>query len=237
MPQEQRKQKSQAQKNPEKPEGNAWAHWEYAPDEWELFDRIDWRSVVRRYLLTSALGILGFLLVVALFFWLTTIHTEVATTIANFAFVAMLFSAFFLLYLMVPGTAFRKARKRHKARQNSSQPYKVTLSHKGMWLAGTYFPFTGTGVENRELGVTLREVRLTSEPTTLQFRVEYRISNSANTLNRTEINRETVHLLVPRAHESEAEYVAQLFRTEVVEAREQAAKRAHDALVNPPEPD
>jgi hypothetical protein len=223
------KQEKQASKNQGK---QGWAHWEYAPEEWALLDRIDWGRVVQRYWLTSVLGILGFLLAVALLIWFAVI----APNIGSFGVIMIVPLIILLLYAVVPGTAYRKAKKRHQARQNPSQPQKVTLSGQGIWEAGTHFPFAGSGVEARELNVKLREVRLTSEPTTLHFRIEYLIRNNANTLNKTEINRETIHLLVPRGHESEAEHVAQRFRTEVIEARELAAKRIHDSIVNPPEP-
>jgi hypothetical protein len=30
------------QENPYPARSNYWIRWEYAPDEWELFDRLDW---------------------------------------------------------------------------------------------------------------------------------------------------------------------------------------------------
>ena len=224
--------KKQGKQEGQTPENQAWAHWEYAPDEWSLLDQLDWQSVVQRYVLSLLGGTLGFSLLLALWLWSLTVVANITSFLIPVMFV--LFILF--LYIVVPGTAFHKARKRHQARKNPSQPQKVTLSGKGIWEAGTFFPLSGFGVEALEWNVKLREVRLTAQPTTLHFRVEYLIRNNANTLNRTEINRETIHLLVPRTHESEAEYVAQRFRTEVIQARELAEKRLHDSIVNPPEP-
>jgi hypothetical protein len=153
----------------------------------------------------------------------------------------------FLLYLrnlLVFGEAYDKAKKRHQARQNPSQPHRVTLSDQGIWEVGTYFPFAGSGVEKYELGVMLLEVRLTSQPTTLHFRVEYLSHHGGGYRSYNNRTQETIHLLVPHDHESEAEHVAQRFRTEVIEPRElaelaekqRAEERANDARANPPEP-
>src|SRR5581483_6631729 len=118
-----------------------------------------------------------------------------------------------LIFLLASNTAFRKARKRHNARQKSSPPYKVTLAEKGIWEAGTFFPLKGWGVEPSEVSVELLDVQLTSQPTVLHYRVKH-VSITAS--SRRGIGRaarkETIRLPVPEAYKSEAERVVQQYR-------------------------
>ena len=215
--------------NREHQESQAWAHWEYAPDEWALLDRMDWGRVSQRYWLTIGIGFLGLLLGLALFTWV------VANAILGLVVMLVLFLLF--LYFVPLHDDYRRAKKRHQARQDPSQPHRVTLSSQGIWGFGAYFPFTGTGLGTHEIQVKLLEVRLTSQPTTLHFRVEHlTLTASADRGIQEFPVPETIHMLVPRDHESEAEHVAQRFRTEVIEAREIALKRFRDAQTNPPEP-
>lgn len=233
MPKNQGKQENQASKN--QGQGNrAWAHWEYTPDEWAQLDRVDWGSIPQKHWLAVGITGPGSLLALVILIW--SALTD-GGAIGGVAFFLMLFLfILFVLYAQFFWNRYDKAKKRHQARQNPSQPHTVTLSGQGIWEAGIYFPFGGLGVEKNEFAVKLLDVRLTSQPTTLHFRVQYLSSYRANRGTQSQSTRETIHLLVPRAHESEAEHVAQRFRTEVIEARERAEKRAHDALVNPPEP-
>jgi len=223
----------------------AWAHWEYTPEEWAQLDRLDWGSAVQRYLLTAGMGILSCLVLVGLFLLSIQVRTEVFTAIGIFAFILM-FAMFCMLPLfLIPGKAYHKARKRHQARRNPSQSRTVTLSDQGIWEAGTYFPLNGVGVESREFKVRLFEVQLTSQPVVLHFRVVYDprayISTGGSiTYGAYQPGRgETIHLLVPRDCENQAEHVAQRFRTEVFEPRERenARRRAEqEARAHPPEP-
>ncbi|HET8840968.1 MAG TPA: hypothetical protein VFN35_05840, partial [Ktedonobacteraceae bacterium] len=160
------------------------------------------------------------------------------------------------------GRAFHKARKRHRARKNASQPQKgtlasqialrynaecevsqplkVTLSGQGLWMAGTYFPLAGHGVEATERLVMLREVRLSTRPTMLHFRVDSNVARFSKSGVLYSYRQETIPLLVPAGYESEAEQLAHRYRTEVVVSRESERQRqraAQEAREHPPEPD
>ena len=120
-----------------------------------------------------------------------------------------------------------ETRRRHLARQNPTQPHRVTFSRRGVWEAGTYFPLN----EDIE-GIYLEEVEMTSEPPVLRFRLTKTFSEYSDD-NRPWTER--LHVLVPRGHEDEAAQLMQRFRTEVIEARKQAQQQARQER-NPPEP-
>jgi len=230
VPKNRGEQENQASKNQGKQDSGAWAHWEYTPDEWAQLDLLDWRSVAQRHWLAVGITAPGSLLALALFLWSTLTD---GGAIGGFAFFLMnLLFILFLLHAQLFWDRYDKAKKRHQTRQKSSQPYRVTFSSQGIWEAGTHFPVGGFDVK-------LLDVHLTSQPTTLHFRIQYLSSYRTDRGTRSQRTRETIHLLVPRDHESEAEHIAQRFRIEVIEVRERAEKRAKDALdalANPPEP-
>lgn len=256
--QDTRKQRSQTanQESQQKPD---WAHWEYTPDEWAQLDRLDWGHAVQRYWLIAGLGMLSFLAGIAFFFWLAV----VAPGPGSFGVIALVPLLILLFSCVVPGKAFHKARKRHRARKNASQPpkgtlasqiatrynaeydvsqpHKVTLSGQGLWMAGTYFPLTGRGIEADERSVILREVRLRTQPTMLHFRVDYTVARFSDRGGLFYSSRqEIIPLLVPAGHESEAEQIAHRYRTEVVVSRKSERQRqqaAQEAREHPPEPD
>lgn len=215
-------------------EQQAWVHWEYAPDEWARLDQMDLGPIRRRYWLTFALGmgILVILFVLALVLWGGASLLWMAPLLLTLVLV--------LLFVVLPSNDYRQAKKRHQARQDPAHPHRVTLSNQGLWGFGPYFPFTGMGAQENEISVQLNKVWLTAQPTTLHFQVEHlklKATPSGGAVNVEKIPvPETIHLLVPTGHESEAEQVAQRFRAEVIEARELALKRFQDEQVNPPEP-
>jgi hypothetical protein len=145
-----------------------------------------------------------------------------------------------LFFVMLPSSDYRQAKLRHQARQAPDHPHRVTLAKQGLWGFGPYFPFEGTGVEEKEISVQLEKVWLTTQPTMLHFRVEHLKLKAAPSGGAVNVEKipvpETIHLLVPPGQESEAEQVAQRFRTEVIEARDLALKRFRDERTNPPEP-
>lgn len=227
--------------NQESQQERAWAHWEYTPDEWKQLDRLDWGRTVQRYWLTVGPGILGLLASSALFLWVRM--TSAANTV--FALIAMAFFLILLIILLVIGNgSVSRPKKRHQARQNASQPHTVTLSGKGMWQAGVFFPLERLWGDIHEWRVMLHEVRLSTQPTMLHFRVEhdvtsYRVGSDGHNYKSNYSVVETIPLLVPHAHESEAEQIAHRFRSEVIEVRERenARKRAaEEARMHPPEP-
>lgn len=211
----------------------AWVHWEYTPEEWALLDRLDWVNTARWYVLRAGLVTLFLLGFIALF----VRSVNVSDTISVIAFLGMDGCFIVLILLLVSNTAFRKARKRHNARQKSSFPYKITLAEKGIWEAGTFFPLKGSGVEPSEVNVELLDVQLTSQPTLLHYRVKYvSITSSSRGGTGRAVRKETIRLLVPAAYESEAQRVVQQYRSRIIETRDRA-QRFHESLVNPPEPD
>ena len=220
--------------NPQNQEQQAWVHWEYTPDEWARLDQMDLGPIRQRYWLTLALGMVipVLLLVLAPFFW----GGESLFWVAPLVLVLVLV----LFFVVLPSNDYRQAMKRHQARQDPVHPHRVTLSSQGIWGLGPFFPFTGTGVQEHEISVQLNKVWLTAQPTTLHFQVEHlklKANPSGGAVNVEKIPvPETIHLLVPAGHDSEAEQVAQRFRTEVIEARDLALKRFRDQQVNPPEP-
>src|SRR5579863_3381044 len=44
----------------------AWVHWEYSPEEWAAFDRVDWRTVWLRYWLLNLSPLDGFVILAVL---------------------------------------------------------------------------------------------------------------------------------------------------------------------------
>ncbi len=81
-----------------------------------------------------------------------------------------------------------------------------------MWIAGAHFSFT-----------SLARVRLTAHLPVLRFHYRVQIE---------EVSSWNMRVLVPRAHEAEAERLAQRIQTEVIDAMKQQIERWN----NPPEP-
>jgi len=190
----------------EAPNNDAWAQWEYSPEEWARFDSIDWKPKRR------------------VFFWslmalLTLGAGAGAYAISGFrsailVFVVVALGMLFFFWL----SRYTGARKRHLARQKSVQPHRITIAGQGIWEAGTYFPLTA-----------LASVAMTAQPPVLYFR-STTVSTSTEESEVAASYR--LRVLVPHGHEEEATNLVQRFRTEVIAAREQAGKRA----LNPPEP-
>jgi len=189
-------------------EQQAWVHWEYSPEEWARFDQIDWRPR-RRACFWVLMGLLPFGLGLFLF----AVSGSAVAGVLACAIVAL--TNLFLFWIS-HGT---EAAQRHNARQKSAQPHRVTISKQGMWESGAYFP-----LEN------LARVKMTSRPPVLHFH-SFTVYTDTATADTAASYRRRV--LVPSGHEEEAERLVQRFRTEVIEAREQAWQR----MMNPPEPD
>lgn len=207
-------------------EQHAWVHWDYAPDEWARLDRMDWGPIRHRYWLTFAV-VMGILVLLS-----------VCLILASIAFMIplLLLIGLAVIYNVLPSTDYRQAKKRHQARQDPAHPHRVTLSSQGLWGFGATFPFTGMGALKHEINVQVNKVWLTAQPTTLHFQVEHlKLTSTSHGILPSPAS-ETIHLLVPAGHESEAEQVAQRFRTEVIEDRDLAMKRFREEQANPPEP-
>ena len=167
----------------------AWAHWEYSPEEWALFDRVDWQAVWLRYWLPILIPpVLLFLLGVVVF------HLFVpAMVMIMIAFVLPPLAAVFV----IRGYSYGEAKNRHKARKNRAQPQRVTFSKEGVWEAGAYFPLT-------DVFLSLQSVNMTSQPTVLHFRRKRLIRNN--------FRRDTLRVLVPHGREEEAVRLMQRFQ-------------------------
>jgi hypothetical protein len=184
----------------------AWAHWEYGPTEWELFDTIDWGTARRRYWLLVWISTLVCLLLIGVptlfFLVLQPFNLNYAIFLAVFAFLLLL-SLFLLIFFSI--YPYSEAKKRHKARQNQTQPQRVTFSERGVWEAGIYFPLN-------DVFMNLKNVHMTSQPSVLHFtreRMHFRQSRQ----------RDTLRVLVPWGREAEAAQLIQRFRLEVIEAQ------------------
>jgi hypothetical protein len=194
----------------------AWVHWEYRPDEWALFDKIDW-SGKSPILWVLAGGNAVFLLATMLSWY---ILNPVTGRVWEVFVPALLSWMAFLCSLIIYIFPYSDARKRHKARQK--QPQTVTFSKQGVWEAGAYFPF------NEGSDVVLQTVTLTSHPSVLHFHLKKVYGNSSESPPLTV----TLRVLVPHGQEGEAGLLLKRFQTEVIQARQQEEKRR----LNPPEP-
>jgi len=191
----------------------AWVHWEYSPEEWALFEKIDWKPASRKFWLVVGLCFLFLLGVVALVTF--PVYLVSALDIVFVDIVSAFVSPVLIMALIVYSTRYGGARKRHKARQQNPF-HTVTIAVQGVWEAGTYFPFD-----------ELNEVKMTPEPPALHFRRERRYSREKKTLRG-----DWLYVLVPGGHEEEAAQLVQRFNTEVIEAR----RRAWQRVLNPREP-
>ena len=189
-------------------DSQAWVKWEYSPEEWARFDQIDWRPGRR-----ACFWLLMGLLPVGLGLLLFAVSGSAVAGVVAFASLAL---PMLFLFWLSHGT---EATRRHKARQKSAQPHRVTIARQGMWEAGAYFPLDN-----------LARVKMTSGPPVLHFHSFTVYTDTATADTATSYRR---RVLVPRGHEEEAERLVQRFCTEVIEAREHAWQR----WMNPPEPD
>jgi hypothetical protein len=94
-------------------------------------------------------------------------------------------------------------------------------------VAGAYFPLNAG-----DRYADLEEVKITSEPPVLYFRLT-KSSNEVNSDGTYTSWTERLRVLVPSGHEEKAAQLTQRFRTKVIEPR----KLAHESVMNPPEPD
>jgi hypothetical protein len=168
---------------------------------------------------------------------LLSVLAELHTSPEQIAFVLIIlgvivFSLFclaFFIFSVVYLASYQEARKRHKARQNPAQPQRVTISRKGVWEAGTYFPF-----DDDDFRVYLKEVKMTSEPSVLHFRYALGRSEITTSSDGTSAlaspQSTTLRVLVPRRHETEAAQLMQRFRTQVT------GEPKKGSPVTPPEP-
>jgi hypothetical protein len=193
-----------------------WMRWEYSPEEWALFERVDWRPANLRFWLLASLSLL-FLPDIGMLIWSSSSGTY---PLLFLSIVLLLAWTPILILFAISIDTYADARKRHRIRQQEKPAQNVTFDHKGLWEAGAYIPIN-------DLLFSLERVSMTSEPPTIHF------SRTCYAGRRTTPHSYPLHIPVPGGHEQEAANLVERFRIEVIQAREQAWQR----LENPPEPD
>ena len=201
-------------------EDAAWVHWEYSPEEWVLFEKVDWMPIRLRFWgVTVGCAASVVAAILPWFFFSLRGGDESQFLIVYLS--ALLGWCVFLPLVIMHFFSYINARKRHKARQQ--EPRTVTFSREGVWEAGTFFPL------NKFLTANLKKVTLTFDPPVLHFRL--RIWPSGKNW-RSSPTSSALHVPVPRGREEEAGFLLERFQTEVIQARVQLEQR----LNNPPEP-
>ncbi len=205
-------------------EDEAWVRWEYSPEEWALFDKIDWglRSVLFLVLLVGD----------TIFFLGTFLPWIVFSSdydLARSVFLPdLVLCVGFFFALLFSGPTYTQVRKRHIARQKL--PHTVTFSKKGVWESGTFFPL------NEMYEADLEKVTLTSQPPVLRFyfkKWSWDSKGSGSSLLTS------LRVLVPHGQEGEAGLLLERFQTEVIAVRKQKEERGRqeqERRKNPPEP-
>lgn len=193
----------------------AWMRWEYSPEEWALFERIDWQPVNLAFWLLASLSLL-LCSDVGIVIW-----SSLAGNYPVFALSILLIWVWTLVIVVFTSSVYNynEARKRHRMRQRQGQSQKVTFDSKGLWEAGAYFPLN-------DYPFVLKRVSMTSKPPALHFR------RTRSSGGKTRPRSATFHIPVPGGHEQEAADLVQRFHSEVIQAREQVWQR----LMNRPEP-
>jgi hypothetical protein len=198
----------------------AWAHWEYSAEEWALFEKVDWALrgfafwVFFLGTIVSLLAALPFIL--APIPGSSGLFPEQVASLSGALFgIALPLFIVLLIITLTYHATYGEAKKRRKARRNKDQLRRVTISRKGVWEAGTYFPFNDDAFR-----MYLREVKMTPEPPVLHFR--YALGRSQittsddGTTSVASPQTTTMRVLVPRGREAEAEQLMQRFRTQVI---------------------
>ena len=190
--------------------------WEYSPEEWTLFERVDWRPVNLTFWVLASLNLL-LLAGIGLAFWYM-ISSKDPNPVPFIVLIWMWIPV--LIFFLISTDRYGEARKRHRIRQREGHSHKVTFNSKGLWEAGAY-------ISLNDYPFVLNRVHINSEPPVLHF---YQTRSRGR---KTTSYSNKISVLVPNGHEQEAADLVQRFQTEVIQAREQAWQR----LTNPPEPD
>ncbi|HEY1349273.1 MAG TPA: hypothetical protein VGF67_06580 [Ktedonobacteraceae bacterium] len=201
-------------------EQEAWMRWQYSPEEWALFERVDWRPI--RLLFWGLAGGCAASVLAAILPWFLFPSGEAGTPLL----LAVYLPAILVWCVLVPLTAryfflYLDARNRHIARRQ--EPRTVTFSGEGIWEAGTFFPV------EKFLSANLKKVTLTFDPPVLHLRLT-RWPRGKNW--RSSSTTTTLHVPVPHGQEEEAGFLQERLQTEVIQARAQLETRRN----NPPEP-
>lgn len=213
-----------------------WERWEYTPDEWRLFDRVDWGSPWHNRLLALYAALPLAILASGLVSVLLHQFPPNPQAGSNYVIWLLLIVLFFLLligwltfWLAVFLSPMQQARIRHKARRNGEPRVTIGFHNKEqyIWLGGQSYRLLD-GFR------TLDKVSLTSNPPVLHLRVKETSYSGRSSYALFD----TIALLIPREHEGEAQTLLERFQDEA-----SASKKRHQRLVDevlrsvyPPEP-
>jgi hypothetical protein len=184
--------------------GDAWAHWEYRPEEWAQFDAIDWKATRLTVVLLVGCVLLILPVLGVLLLGSSPLYSGIAFG-GGFTLLMVAFGGFVFSFFSV-----QEGRKRHQARQSPS--HRVTFSRLGVWEAGVYFPI-------HDGDMTLQKVSMTAQPAIMHFR-RSRFINFESTPQTV-----TLRVLVPRGHEAEAERLRQRYQSEILDAEKEREER------------
>ncbi len=178
---------------------DVWLRWEYSPEEWALYDRVDYRPR-RRVLLSLLCGLLAGL----------PFSIPLAFSVNGWEFAGLPFVGIgSLIALLIWGISRIGPGRRRKARQQPGQPHRVTFAAQAIWIAGTHVSLLG-----------LAKVKLTGQPPVLSFSIQETDTDGS-------VSFSGLRVLVPRGHEAEAERLRQLYQTEAIDGARQAQERLY----------
>ena len=199
--------------------GFAWAQWEYEPDEWGVFDQVDWVSVRNKSRLILILSPIIFL-VITMVLW---VLLAPSAKMAAFFLAFILLTPLILVMFAAVGT-LRKAKKRYQARHNPAEPQRrVTFTSYAIWLSGTSFPFIAGSWH-------LESVHATANPTMLHFTLRLSPLPGEGGGYSDWPKTQRFHIPVPRSHEAEAEQLRQRYYAEVIKEKKKPANLPEPSL-------
>ncbi len=185
---------------------DAWTHWNYSDREWALFQQIDGGAARRNRLLRTLLSILVYLVIVGVMAWYFlgphAFFDDPGADISVLVTFSFVLLVWLLIWIFVRTDAMTEQKKRLQARQDATQPHRVTFGANGIWEAGTHFPIN-------HLGVVLKRVNMTSQPSVLHFHVEKEHFRSSN-------GSYAIPVPVPYGCEGEANQLIQRYESEVI---------------------
>lgn len=209
-------------------ETDFWASWNYTPEEWLEFDRLDWKPVARKGQIFFSVALPLCIIVTVLVAFLLhqilprpDISYWIGVLITSFFLVP--FPAFFVWFLRFNDSIFL-ARERHQARLNGEQRVTIGIydhhsEEQNIWLGGQRFLLLDGWHK-------LDKVYLTYNPPVLHLGVRYASRGvSIHGQRSSASSYDTFHILIPRQYEEEAKKLPERFQFEVIKAEERRQKR------------